>query len=146
MKLSTRTRYGVRLMLDLACRYGDGPVFLRDIAVREDISEKYLSQIIIPLRSGGMVRSTRGAHGGYSLAKPPAEITLWEIVEPLEGGNTLVDCVKHSSICPRVPTCAARDIWTMLGDKISEALNSVTLWELARMSRDKSDNDITQNI
>jgi Rrf2 family protein len=146
MKLSARTRYGVRLMLDLAFRYGDGPVYLRDIAVREDISEKYLSQIIIPLRRGGLVRSTRGAHGGYSLARPPAEITLWEIMEPLEGGNSLVDCVKHASICHRVPTCAARDIWTMLGKKISETLDSLTLGDLARMSRDKSGNDVTQNI
>ena len=146
MKLSARTRYGVRLMLDLACRYGNGPVYLRDIAMREDISEKYLSQIIIPLRRGGLVHSTRGAQGGYSLGKPPGEITLWEIMEPLEGGNSLADCVQHASICPRVPTCAARDIWTMLGQKISEALNSVTLGDLARMSRDKSGNDITQNI
>lgn len=146
MKLSTRTRYGVRLMLDLACRYGDGPIFLKDVAVREDISEKYLSQIMIPLRSRGLVSSTRGAHGGYSLAKPPGEITLWEIMESLEGSCTLVDCVEHASVCHRVPTCAARDIWAMLGEKISESLNSVTLDDLARMSRDKAENDLTQNI
>jgi Rrf2 family protein len=93
-----------------------------------------------------LVRSTRGAHGGYSLAKPAAEITLWEIMEPLEGGSSLTDCVKHASVCNRVATCAARDIWTMLGEKISEALNSLTLGDLARMSREKSGNDITQNI
>jgi Rrf2 family protein len=146
MKLSTRTRYGVRLMLDLACRYSDGPVYLRDIAVREDLSEKYLSQIIIPLRSRGLVLSTRGAHGGYTLSRPPGEITLWEIMEPLEGGGSLVDCVEHASVCHRVPTCAARDIWTMVGEKISESLNSVTLGDLVRMSRDKAGNDLTQNI
>jgi len=146
VKLSTRTRYGVRLMLDLACRYGDGPIYLKDVAGREDISEKYLGQIMIPLRSRGLVLSTRGAHGGYSLARPPGEITLWEIMEPLEGRCTLVDCVEHASVCHRVPTCAARDIWTMLGEKISESLNSVTLADLARMSRDKAGNDLTQNI
>jgi len=146
MKLSTRTRYGVRLMLDLARCYGDGPVYLSDIAVREDISKKYLSQIIIPLRNQGLVRSTRGAHGGYTLSRPPGEITLWEIMEPLEGGDSLVDCVEHASACHRVPTCAARDIWTMVGRKISETLDSVTLGDLATMSRDKSENDVTQNI
>jgi Rrf2 family protein len=133
-------------MLDLACRYGNGPVYLRDIAVREDISEKYLSQIIIPLRSSGLVRSTRGARGGYSLAKPPNEVTLLEIMEPLEGGNSLVDCVKDVSICERISTCAARDIWTILSEKISEVLHSVTLGDLARMSREKAENNLTQNI
>ena len=145
MKLTTRTRYGVRLMLDLACRHGDGPIYLKDIALREDISEKYLSQIIIPLRSRGLVRSTRGAHGGYSLARPPGEITLWEIMEPLEGGF-LVDCVEHASACHRVPTCAVRDVWAMVGKKISESLSSVTLGDLARMSREKAENNFTQNI
>jgi Rrf2 family protein len=146
MKLSTRARYGVRLMLDLARQHGKGPVYLREIAAREDISEKYLSQIIIPLRGGGLVRSTRGAHGGYTLAKDPSAITLREIVEPLEGGNCLVDCVKHPSVCPRVPTCAARDIWTMVGDRISEALGSVTLEHLLQRSRDKLQNDIINSI
>jgi Rrf2 family protein len=146
MKLSSRARYGVRLMLDLARQYGQGSVYLREIAVREDISEKYLSQIIIPLRGGGLVRSIRGAHGGYTLAKPPAEITLREIVEPLEGGNCLVDCVKHPSTCSRVPTCATRDIWTMLGGKISEALDSVTLEQLVRIHHEKLGYDIAHNI
>ena len=146
MKLSTRTRYGVRMMLDLACRYGDGPIYLKDVAAREDISEKYLSQIIIPLRSRGLVLSTRGAHGGYSLAKAPEEITLREIMEPLEGGCSLVDCVEHASVCDRVPTCAARDIWAMLGERISESLSSVTLGDLARMNREKAENNLTQNI
>jgi Rrf2 family protein len=146
MKLSTRARYGVRLMLDLARQYGQGSVYLREIAAREDISEKYLSQIIIPLRGEGLVRSTRGAHGGYRLAKPPAEITLREIVEPLEGGNCLVDCVKHPSACPRVPTCAARDVWTMLGEKISETLDSVTLEQLVRINLEKLGNNMAHNI
>jgi Rrf2 family protein len=146
MKLSTRTRYGVRLMLDLARQYGQGSVYLREIAAREDISEKYLSQIIILLRGGGLVRSIRGAHGGYTLAKPPAEITLREIVEPLEGDNCLVDCVKHPSTCHRVPTCAARDIWAMLGKKISETLDSVTLEQLVRINLKKLGNDMAHNI
>lgn len=145
MKLSTKTRYGVRLMVDLACRYGEGPVFLKDIALREDISEKYLSQIVIPLRKAGLLQSARGAHGGYSLAGSPADITLRQIIEPLEGVSP-VDCVKDPSICHRVPTCATRDIWAMLGDKIAEALDSVTLEDLAEISRDKSENDLSRSI
>ena len=138
MKLSTRARYGVRLMLDLARQYGQRPVYLREVAEREAISEKYLSQIIIPLRGQGLVLSARGAYGGYSLAKPPSEITLREIVEPLEGGICLVDCVKHPSACSRVDHCVARDVWATLGEKISETLDSVTLEELVRKNREKS--------
>ena len=82
MKITTRSRYGVRLMLELAGNYGKGQVLLKDIARNEGISEKYLSLIIIPLRTAGLVQSTRGAHGGYSLAKPPGEITLKDIVLP----------------------------------------------------------------
>lgn len=146
MKLSTRARYGVRMMLDLARQHGHGPVYLWQIAEREDISEKYLSQIVIPLREGGLVRSTRGAHGGYTLAKPPTEITLREIIEPLEEVNCLVDCVQHPAACPRVPTCAARDIWSMLGEKISQALESVTLDQLVRINQAKMENSNTQFI
>ncbi len=80
MKLSTRARYGTRLMLKLALRYGKGPVFLKDIARAEEISEKYLSQIIIPLKGAGLVRAFRGAHGGYTLARAPDRIKLKDIV------------------------------------------------------------------
>ncbi|MFA5284396.1 MAG: Rrf2 family transcriptional regulator, partial [Smithellaceae bacterium] len=97
MKLSTRTRYGVRLMTVLAQNYGKGPVFLKDIAKGENISEKYLSLIIIPLRGVGLINSVRGAHGGYNLSKEPSQITLKEIVDVLEGDCSLVDCVKNPS-------------------------------------------------
>ncbi len=138
MKLSTRTRYGVRLMLALARNYGKGPVYLKDIALQEGISEKYLSLIIIPLRAVGLVSSTRGAHGGYSLSRPPSEITLEDIMEVLED-NCLVDCVKDPSACPRASTCASRDIWAMLGGKISEILGSTTLENLLEIKREKSE-------
>ena len=93
MKLSTRARYGVRLMLALAKNYGKEPVYLKDIAKQEDISEKYLSLLIMPLRRIGLVNSVRGAYGGYNLARDPKEITLKEIVVVLEGDCCLVDCV-----------------------------------------------------
>ncbi len=126
-------------MLELALNSGKGQVFLKDIAKEEEISEKYLSLIIIPLKAAGFVTSTRGAHGGYTLAKKPSAITLKEIVELLEGDTCLVDCVKNPSACSRSNTCASRDLWTIVSDKISDTLGSMTLEDLARKSREKGE-------
>ena len=146
MKLSTRARYGVRLMLSLAVNYGKGPVFLKDIARGEDISEKYLSLIIIPLRTAGLVNSTRGAYGGYHLARDPAQINLKDILDILEGESCLVDCVRDPSLCPRVSTCVSREIWTLLGGKISEVLVSINLQDLVRMNEAKVGNEAASGI
>jgi Rrf2 family protein len=135
----------VRLLLALARNYGRGSVYLKEVAKREEISEKYLSQIIIPLRSAGFVISTRGAYGGYALSKSPSEINLWQIVELLEG-DCLVDCVKNPLACLRVATCASRDVWTLLGGKISETLNAITLEQLLQMSREKAENAIAPPV
>jgi len=129
MKISARARYGVRLMMVLARNYGKGPIYLKDIAKEEEISEKYLGQIIIPLKGAGLVLSSRGSHGGYMLAREPGEINLREIVDILEG-DCLVRCITDPSACSRVPTCASRDIWMLLGGRIAETLGSVTLAEL----------------
>jgi Rrf2 family protein len=131
MKLSTKSRYGVRFMTALACEYGEKSFFLKDIAASEEISEKYLSLIVIPLRTAGLIKSLRGAHGGYSLARAPGEITLCDIVEALEGETCLVHCVKQPSACNRAAICPTRDIWSVLGDKIRESLKSITIAELA---------------
>ena len=146
MKLSTRTRYGVRLMVALALNYGQSPIFLKDIAKGENISEKYLSLIIIPLRRIGLVNSIRGAYGGYRLAKEPSQITMKEIVDVLEGDCSLVDCVKNPSTCPRVSTCASHDIWVIIGGKISETLSSITLDMLVKMNQEKAGNAMMNNI
>jgi Rrf2 family protein len=145
MKLSTRARYGVRLMLSLAQNYGKGQVFLKDIAKREEISEKYLSLIIIPLRGAGLINSFRGANGGYTLAREPSKISVKEIVDVLEG-DCLVNCIKDSSACSRISTCAARDIWILLGGKISETLESITLEKMTNMSREKAENTLSHQI
>jgi Rrf2 family protein len=133
-------------MLELAINSSKGQVFLKDIAREEAISVKYLSLIIIPLKAAGLVNSMRGAHGGYTLAKHPAKISLKEIVEILEGDTCLVDCVKNPSACPRSNTCASRDLWTIVSDKISQALCSVTLEDLARMSREKGEKTLMFHI
>lgn len=146
MKLSTRARYGVRLMVALAVNYGKGPVFLKDIARGEDISEKYLSLIMIPLRTAGLVNSTRGAYGGYHLARDPARINLRDILDILEGESCLVDCVRDPSLCPRISTCVSRDIWMLLGNKISEVLGSINLQDLVRMNAAKVGNEAASGI
>ncbi len=133
-------------MVALALKYGQANVFLKDIAKGENISEKYLSLIIIPLRRIGLVHSIRGAHGGYSLAKDPSQITLKEIVDVLEGDCSLVDCVKNPSTCPRVPICPSRDIWSIIGGKISETLSSITLDTMVKMNQEKAGNAVMHNI
>jgi Rrf2 family protein len=145
MKLSTRSRYGLRLMLVLARNYGKGNTFLKEIAREEDISEKYLSLIIIPLNGVGLVNSVRGASGGYTLARDPAQITLKDIVDVLEG-DCLVDCLKDPKSCSRVSTCASHDIWAMLGGKISETLSGITLEQLVRMNQDKWEKSVSPSI
>jgi Rrf2 family transcriptional regulator, cysteine metabolism repressor len=126
MRLSTRARYGMRLMLALAGNYGKGPMYLKDIGRAEEISEKYLSLLMIPLKKAGLIQSIRGAHGGYCLAKTPSQINLGEIVEVLEG-DCIVDCLKNPSACPRISVCTSHDIWAYLDEKISETLRSITL-------------------
>ena len=101
MKLSTRSRYGVRLMTALACANGEKPILLKDIAASEEISEKYLSLIVIPLRAAGLIKSFRGARGGYNLAQDPSEISLRNIIAALEGEICLVHCIKQPSSCNR---------------------------------------------
>lgn len=130
MKLSTKSRYGTRLMLDLAKRYNKGPVQLGDIAKREDISLKYLEQILIPLRRANFVKSVRGQKGGYLLARHPDEITIGEIVGLLEGGKTLAECSENPNICGRSPTCLTRELWKEVSEEMFRKLNSITLDDL----------------
>lgn len=132
MRLSTRSRYGVRLMLSLALNEGAGPRYLKDIARDEDISVQYLGQIVIPLRAKGLVNTFRGAHGGYQLGRPASEITLMDVIEPLEGDLSLIDCVGNPLACGRSKECVTRDVWDELSALMREYLESVTLDALAR--------------
>ena len=146
MRISTRARYGLRLMVEIALNYKKGPILLKDISKNIDVSEKYLSQIIIPLKGKGLVNTYRGAHSGYILSRPPSEIKLKEIVEILEGDLSLIDCVNNPSVCDRVSTCVTRDIWTEIGDKISEVLSSYTLGDLVKMCMERKDDRMMYNI
>ncbi len=130
MRLSTRSRYGTRLMLKLALNYDKGPIFLKDIALEEEISEKYLSHLVILLKASGLISAIRGAHGGYQLAKSPDFITIKDIVHALEGNLSPVECVKNPSICSRFSNCVTRNIWERLYEQISTTLSSITLKDL----------------
>lgn len=137
MKLSTKGRYGTRALLELAAHYGEGPILLRDIAQRQQISARYLEHLITPLKAGGIVRSARGAGGGVSLAKPPEEIRLSEVMQLLEGPTALVECVNNPEVCNRSDYCVTRDIWNELKDVMNGVLESTTLQDLVERRRKK---------
>lgn len=130
MKLSTRSRYGVRLLFELALNYKKGFMLLKEISTKQEISEKYLSNIVILLRSANLVNSARGAHGGYTLAKNPTSITIKEIVDVLEGQPYLMECIKNNKICKRNELCPSQKLWKSLDEVISKFLESVTLQNL----------------
>jgi Rrf2 family protein len=130
MKLSTRSRYGTRMLLDMAQHYNQGPVQLGDIAKRQNISVKYLEQIIIPLKKAHYVESMRGPKGGHVLTRPPEQITVGEIVALLEEGITLVECTEHSEVCERSPSCPTRLVWKEAARAMFDKLNTVTLADL----------------
>lgn len=135
MKISTRGRYGLRIMIDLALHADDGLVLLRDIAARQEISEKYLWQIIVPLKSAGLVASVRGSHGGYRLARDPSLITLRDIVCTLEGPLSVVECVQYPEACSRSGACVSRDVWSEVSEKIQDILQSLTLADMVERSK-----------
>ena len=130
MKLSTRSRYSTRLMLELALKYNKGPVLLKDISKSQEISLKYLAQLIIPLKIAGLINSSRGAHGGYFLSRAPKDIKLSEIIAAVEGPSNLVECVANPAICNRSDFCITRDIWTEVSNKLLIILESYTLQQL----------------
>ena len=137
MKLSTRGRYGTRALLDLALHQGEGPVPLKDIAQRQQISLLYLEHLIAPLIAGGIVRSTRGARGGVSLAKSPDEIRLSEVIQLLEGSIAPAECVNNPGICTRSELCVTRDIWSELKKAMNGILESTTLQDLVDRQKRK---------
>ncbi len=135
MKLSTRSRYGTRLMLDMAQHYNDGPIHLSDIAKRQDVSVKYLEQIIIPLKKAGYIESLRGPKGGHILAKPPEEITVKEIVGLLEEGTSLVECCDDTTVCKRTDICPTRILWKEASEAMFDRLQSITLADLVEKAK-----------
>ncbi|HVN96604.1 MAG TPA: Rrf2 family transcriptional regulator [Syntrophorhabdaceae bacterium] len=138
MKISTKGRYGLRALIDLSTHGNKGaPVLLSDIARRQGISEKYLEQIAGRLHKSGLVKTVRGRRGGYLLNKPADEIKLSEIIEILEGPINVVDCVGKPGFCEKSAICSARDVWTVLNNRIAETLSQYTLQDIVNAQSHK---------
>ncbi len=131
MRFSTKTRYGLRAMIDLAIHYKGKPVLVREIAARQKISDKYLEHIMLSLKKSGLVESISGARGGYMLTKNLARIKALDIVEVLEGSLSPVPCTGRGATCGRETICSARELWLKVKESVQDVLASVTLKDLA---------------
>jgi len=135
MKLSTKTRYGIRAMLEVGLNGGHGPVQTKLIAQRQNISAKYLEQLMALLKSWGFVRSVRGAKGGYVLAKPPNQVRLADLFKALEGPVVTVECLENGNYCGRTADCIARQVWSEVQKAVDSVLESITLQDLIEKAR-----------
>lgn len=130
MKLSTRGRYGIHAMYDLALKADCGPQPIKAIAEREGIPEAYLEQLIAILKKEKLVVSTRGAQGGYMLSRRPEEITVGEVLRALEGGLALVDCLLEEDTCGKSCACPSRIVWMKIRDGLNQIVDSITLQDM----------------
>jgi Rrf2 family protein len=124
-------------MVDLALHSNDRPVLVQSIAERQAISRKYLENLLVSLKSAGLVRSLRGARGGYILAKPAREIKIEDITIALEGPTRLIDCIDDETACDRTVICSTREFWTGLTDSLKSSLSGTTLEDLVVKAREK---------
>jgi len=138
MKISTKGRYGLRILIDLATHDPGKPRMLKDIAASQQISEKYISRLVIDLRRARLIRSVRGVNGGFHLAKRPEEITLLQILETMEGSISVVDCVRAPEKCTRNSLCPARNIWMQLNDGIRDLMKKITLEDILDAYREQN--------
>lgn len=132
MKLSTKGRYGLKAMVDLAVHSTDSHISLKSIAERQEISENYLEQLFAILRKEGLVKSIRGAQGGYALSGSPGSITVGAVLRALEGSLAPVDCVEAdaSDRCDRYDACVTRSVWAKINTCVNEVVDSITLQDL----------------
>jgi Rrf2 family cysteine metabolism transcriptional repressor len=130
MKLSTKCRYGTRAMIEIARHYKEGPVKRKDISRSQKISSAYLENILMALKARNLIRTVRGANGGFTLDAPPGSITMFQIVSALEGSIVPVECVNNSNACKRSGECAARRLWQELYDAQTAVLKKTTLQAL----------------
>jgi len=137
MKLSTRTRYGIRAIFELALFYEKGPLQTKVIAKRQAMSVKYLGQLMTTLKSIGFLRSLRGPGGGYTLAKPPDQIKLSEVFNAFEGQVVTVECLEDANLCQLSADCVTREVWAKVQHAIEGVLGTVTLQDLVEMAKNK---------
>jgi Rrf2 family transcriptional regulator, iron-sulfur cluster assembly transcription factor len=142
LKLCTKSRYGIRLLLDMTKHNGSSPIQLGEVAKRQNLPLKYLEQIIIPLKKANYLESLRGRKGGHRLAKPASEITVGEIVALLENGSALVDCTGDQTVCDRSAVCPVRLVWKEASEALFGVLNKVTFADLAQKIDDFENLDL----
>lgn len=132
MKLSTKGRYGLKAMFELALHYGEGPIPLKNIAEVQEISEHYLEQLIAVLKKNGLVSSVRGAQGGYMLIDSPRKITVGNVIRALEGDLAPVDCINEAGggKCNKENRCVTRMVWEKINDSINSVIDSITLEDM----------------
>ena len=133
MKISTKGRYGLTIMMELAAKFGEGPISLKSIAEKNNLSEHYLEQLIAPLRNAGYVKSIRGAYGGYVLSKEPSDITTGDVIRILEGPISPVDFTEEDDP-------AKRNLWLRIRDSIANVMDSTTLDDLINYEEDSNKN------
>lgn len=131
MKMSTKGRYGLRLMVSLAAHYGEGPVPVDTVVREQGVTANYIHVLMGGMKAAGLVRSVRGPNGGYELTRKPAEITAFDVVSVLEGDTVPVECVAQPGSCPRAGTCPTRDVWCQVAKSVDDVLKSMTLQDLA---------------
>ncbi|MCJ7689897.1 MAG: Rrf2 family transcriptional regulator [Clostridiaceae bacterium] len=129
MKLSTKGRYGVKAMVDLAINYGEQPVSIKNISQRQNISEYYLEQLFSSLKKAKLIKSIRGAQGGYILNRAPGEITIQDVINVLEGPIEVSNCLEDSA-CNNIDCCATRLLWKKIKDSIDSVTSSITLKDI----------------
>jgi len=139
MKLSTKARYGMRAMVDLALHYGQGPVLLKDMARRQEVSMKYLDHIIQTLKTHGLIQNVKTRHGGYVLSKSPSQTKAYEVIQAVEGPLVLAECINDPNICERSDFCVTIDLWKRLGESMATVLQETTLEDLAKRQKKKGE-------
>ncbi len=130
MRVNTRVRYGLRAMLQIAQGYGGPPVPISAIAADQQISSKYLEQVVGALRRAGLIRSYKGVRGGYALVQPPEDITLWQVIRALDPHEALIDCVNDPACCDRSGDCLTRTVWALLSTRLRDFWTDFTLGDL----------------
>jgi Rrf2 family protein len=143
MKLSARSRYGLRAMLELALNYNNGHILVREISNKQNISRRYLEHLIVSLQGAGLVKTIRGKKGGCALAKKPSEIKVADIVKVLDGTIIPVDCISEEDSCDKRKICVARNVWVKVKDAVDKVLNSITLSDMVKWHKKKIKNSDT---
>ncbi len=130
MKLSTKSRYGTRAIIDIAQNSENGKTMLKDIAARQSLSPKYLDHILSAIRRAGIIKNIRGKGGGYILSRSPSQITVKDIVEAVDGVFEPVECLSNTELCSKVPSCGTREVWLKMKEAVNNVLEEATLQSL----------------